>query len=122
MKFSEAIRLDEENRILINDNKNYAKVGRFFNFSYSSKYYEDLHKLEFYDKNPLIITLDHDSKYILALNLHYFPTTNCTKMIEKMEKDFTKYWPKNESIAISWEYFKDDFQDVKPKFLIKRYI
>mgnify|MGYP000978104175 CR=1 FL=1 len=98
------------------------KAGSFYFFKYKSKYYE-LKKLKYYDRQPLILCLKKEGKYMWGINFHYLPKRIRYKLLKVLSILNGEQFLTNRNLPkIKWDMFKIQVEFVKPQFLVKKYL
>ena len=94
--------------------------GGFYTFEYISKLYEE-DKLDFFDRQPLILCIDKNDEYMLGINFHYINTTAREKVINRLKKMYKNQWDTNKLLPnVSWDKFKKEMKYAN--FMVKLYI
>ena len=99
---------------------NRIRKGNFYSFNYESKLYAN-DKLPYYDETPLIICLGKNGQYVLGLNLHYVPIKNRKRVINRLQKLYSKEWDANKTLPnITWNKLRVELKYTN--FMVKLYI
>jgi hypothetical protein len=94
--------------------------GNFYHYKYRAKGYED-NKLDFYERNPLIVCIDATKKIILGLNFHYVKPEIRTRYLDVLKRKYGKLWDNDQTISLSWDDAKSLF-GVNANRMLKAYI
>jgi hypothetical protein len=97
-----------------------VRPGIFYTMNYISKLYEE-DKLEFYDKQPLILCLDTRGIYMWGINFHYIPKTRRVRAINRLKKRYPEQWDANKILPnVSYKNIAGELAHVE--IMVKQYI
>jgi len=93
--------------------------GQIYHFVYNPKY-KDI--LPFWDKYPVIILINMNSKHILGLNLHFVPTYTRKKIVNYILKVNASRISNNQPLMVKYSFLKRMIIKLRATICIRKYI